>query len=130
MTRSLSIHPFVTLSLAPFNFRHCHPIENRTLKGLLLNAHDNSLKVFFFWSIISQVQEDSVTKTKNCEEILKNGRRHLRTVFTYPVEFKVLSQKAESMSFVGYLKDISLDGAGLEIEDQYGRFNTSEAENG
>jgi len=76
------------------------------------------------------MQEDSVTETENCEEALKNGRRHLRTVFTYPVEFKVLSQKAESMSFVGYLKDISLDGAGLEIEDRYGRFNAYEAENG
>lgn len=76
------------------------------------------------------MQEDRVAGTENCEEAVRNGRRHLRTVFTYPVEFKLFSHNGEGTSFVGYLKDISLDGAGLEIEDQYGRFNTIQVENG
>jgi len=70
-----------------------------------------------------------------------NRRKHLRSVFTYPVEFKLFSQKTEGISFdgvkayrghsgMGYLKDISLGGAGLEIVDEYGRFNVNEAEHG
>jgi hypothetical protein len=75
------------------------------------------------------VQEDNVTGIENCEEAVINRRRHLRSVFTYPVEFKLLSQKVEGGSFVGYLKDISLSGAALLIEDRYGRFGVNEAKN-
>jgi hypothetical protein len=76
------------------------------------------------------MQEDNMTDAGDLEESPVNRRRHLRSVFTYPVEFELLSQKQEGMAFAGYLKDISLGGAGLEIEDPYGRFNASRAENG
>jgi hypothetical protein len=78
------------------------------------------------------MQEDKLIDAENLEgqENPINRRRHLRSVFTYPVEFELLSQKGESASFVGYLKDISLGGAGLQIDDPYGRFNISKAENG
>jgi hypothetical protein len=76
------------------------------------------------------VEEYNVTDTENCEEGFINQRRQLCSVFKYPVEFKLLSQKPYGVSFIGYLKDISLGGASLQIEDRYGRFNTNEAENG
>jgi hypothetical protein len=84
------------------------------------------------------VQEASTGKRGH---LYLNRRKHLRSVFTYPVEFKLFSQKAEGISFdglkaynghsgIGYLKDISLGGAGLEIEDEYGRFNVDQADRG
>jgi hypothetical protein len=75
------------------------------------------------------MQEDNLTDVENRDETFVEQRRHLRSVFTYPVEFKLFSQKGEGLSFGGYLKDISLGGAALEIEDRYGRFNISDAEN-
>jgi len=63
------------------------------------------------------------------QEDTGNRRQHPRSVFTYPVDFKVLSPKSDDISFTGYLKDISLGGAGLQFEDRYGRFNLSKAEN-
>jgi hypothetical protein len=76
------------------------------------------------------MREDNVSNAESCEESFLNRRRHLRSVFTYPVEIKFISRKLESVSFVGYLKDISLGGAGLEIEDPYGRLNINEAKSG
>ena len=95
------------------------------------------------------MEDDKTTDTETSEQesagrrtnLRLNRRRHLRSVFTYPVEFKLFSQKTEGISFdgmkaykghsgIGYLKDISLGGAGLEIEDEYGRFNVTEAERG
>jgi hypothetical protein len=69
------------------------------------------------------MRQDHVGDAGNRDEAVGARRRHLRSTFTYPVEFKLFSQKAEGMPFVGFLKDISLGGAGLEIEDQYGRFD-------
>jgi hypothetical protein len=74
--------------------------------------------------------QDNMAGPENSEEVLIDRRRHLRSVFTYPVEFRLLSQKAEGASFVEHLKNISLAGAALQIEDPYGRFNMNEAENG
>lgn len=76
------------------------------------------------------VQEHDASDAHNCAEAFIDRRRHPRSVFTYPVEFKLFSENAEAISFVGYLEDISLGGAGLQIEDQYGRFNINEAKNG
>ena len=75
------------------------------------------------------MQEDILTETINAEETLTDKRRHPRTVFTYPVEFRLFSQKNENIFFSGYLKDISIGGACLEFEDRYGRFSCSDAEN-
>jgi hypothetical protein len=88
------------------------------------------LKVFRIRPINKDMEEDNQTHAENREEGLTDQRRHLRTVFTYPVEFRLVSPKAESLTFTGNLKDISLGGAALEVEDRYGRFNMSEAENG
>ncbi len=68
-------------------------------------------------------------KLGEVDEPLINRRRHPRSVFTYPVEFKLFSpQKAEGVSYNGYLKDISLGGAALQFEDRYGRFNLADAD--
>lgn len=80
-----------------------------------------------------------MTAIEDFEEASANRRRHPRSSFTYPVEFNLFSQKAEGLSFdgmnlykghsgIGYLKDISLEGAGLQIEDEYGRFSVNEME--
>jgi hypothetical protein len=79
------------------------------------------------------MQRDSLTDAENLDSIEEdpiNRRRHPRSVFTYPVEFELFSQNGEKALFVGYLKDISLGGAGLQIDDPYGRFNVRKAENG
>jgi hypothetical protein len=88
------------------------------------------LKVFRFRPINKDVEEDNPTYAENREEGPTDQRRHLRTVFAYPVEFKLVSPKTEGLTFAGNLKDISLGGAALEIEDRYGRFNMNEAQNG
>lgn len=76
------------------------------------------------------MQRDSLTDAENLDSIEEdpiNRRRHPRSVFTYPVEFELFSQNGEKALFVGYLKDISLGGAGLQIDDPYGRFNVRKA---
>jgi hypothetical protein len=47
-------------------------------------------------------------------------RRHERTGFTYPLELKIFSSKLTNISFIGYIEDISLSGAGINFEDRYG----------
>ena len=70
-----------------------------------------------------------IDNTVEPEDPLINRRRHPRSAFTYPVEFKLFSpQKADGVSYSGYLKDISLGGAGLQFEDPYGRFNLTETD--
>ena len=76
------------------------------------------------------MQDDNLTDVENVEEGTLNRRRHPRSVFTYPVEFELFLQKGESASYIGYLRDISLGGAGLQINDPYGRFSIEKAENG
>jgi hypothetical protein len=62
----------------------------------------------------------------------QNRRRHPRSVFIYPVAFELFSLKKEPAFYNGngYLRDISLSGAGLQFEDKYGRFVISEQEDG
>lgn len=76
------------------------------------------------------MQDDNLTDVEIVEEDTLNRRRHPRSVFAYPVEFELFLKKGESASYTGYLKDISLGGAGLQINDPYGRFNLEKAENG
>jgi hypothetical protein len=76
------------------------------------------------------MREDNLTDNENHEESAADRRRHPRSVFTYPVEFEIFLQRSENPTYHGYLKDISLGGAGLQIEDPYGRFNTEKAANG
>lgn len=76
------------------------------------------------------MREDHASGSEHCEQSVANRRRHLRSVFTYPVEFKIIFRTFKSLSFDGYLKDISLSGAGLEIADPYGRLDIDEAKSG
>lgn len=76
------------------------------------------------------MQLDLIDSSPNTDGSPANRRRHFRSVFTFPVELELLSQKPEGITFTGYLKDISMGGAGLEMEDSYGRFNVAKAENG
>ena len=61
-----------------------------------------------------------------------NRRTQPRTVFIYPIGFELYFLKKELAFYNGdgYLKDISLTGAGLQFEDKYGRFVVREKENG
>ena len=80
------------------------------------------------------MQEHRASDTENPAGDSVNRRRHPRSTFTYPVEFKLFLQKAEGVSFVGhfvgYLMDISLGGAGLQVEDPYGRIDINGIVNG
>jgi hypothetical protein len=83
--------------------------------------------------------EDRMIDVEKYGDALTDQRRYLRSVFTYPVEFKLFSQKVKDNRmlqnllvfvppFNGYLKDISLGGAAIQAEDRDGRFNVQEAE--
>lgn len=76
------------------------------------------------------MHDDNFIDVESVEEGVAERRRHPRSVFTYPVEFELFLQKGESASYTGYLKDISLGGAALQIDDPYGRFSIEKAENG
>jgi len=76
------------------------------------------------------MQDENFIDVENVGESVVERRRHPRSEFTYPVEFELFLQKGESTSYTGYLKDISLGGAGLQIDDPYGRFNIDKMENG
>lgn len=73
--------------------------------------------------------EDGVSSSliDGIEEDVRDRRKHPRSEFTYPTEFKVFSQNLENMSFNGYLKDVSMSGACLEFDDKYGRLNLKNA---
>ena len=56
-----------------------------------------------------------------------NRRAHLRSAFTYPVEFKIFTQNPVVLK--GILRDISLGGSCLEYEDPYRRIILDDAVN-
>jgi hypothetical protein len=58
-----------------------------------------------------------------------DGREHPRIEFAYPVKFSVFCPELESITFNGYIKNMSMSGAGLECEDRYGRFKIEEIKN-
>lgn len=51
-------------------------------------------------------------------------RRHDRFEFTYPLAFKLFSQDFGDRWIEGNLKDISMGGACIRIEDPYGRLSS------
>lgn len=53
-------------------------------------------------------------------------RRHNRTEFTYPLAFKLFSQDFGDHWIEGNLKDISMGGACIRIEDPYGRLRSKQ----
>ena len=65
----------------------------------------------------------------NLNEGFINKRKHLRSTFTYPVELKLFSQKADGIFFSGYLDNISQGGAGFNIDDKYGRIDINGIKN-
>jgi hypothetical protein len=79
----------------------------------------------------TDVQEDNIADKENGKESPNNRRRHLRSVFAYPVEFRIFSQKATGgTAFSGNITDISIGGARLQIDDPHGRFHAQSAEKG
>jgi c-di-GMP-binding flagellar brake protein YcgR len=60
-----------------------------------------------------------------CQDQFVNKRRHLRSTFTYPVEFKIFTQNP--LSLKGVLRDISQGGSCLEFDDPYKRLIFQEA---
>jgi hypothetical protein len=56
----------------------------------------------------------------------KGRRKHTRLEFTYPVKFELFSPDRLPRSFIGYIKDMSIDGACIQFEDECGRFNLLE----
>jgi hypothetical protein len=77
------------------------------------------------------VQEDNLTESKEPQEKIVDRRRYLRSVFTYPVEFRMFSQKGTGgTAFAGYLRNISCGGAHLQIDDPHRRFNPQSADGG
>ena len=50
-----------------------------------------------------------------------NRRKHERIGFTYPLQLKIFSSQLNNMTYKGYIEDISLSGAGISVEDRYGR---------
>jgi len=53
-------------------------------------------------------------------------RRHKRSEFAFPIEFKILSHHNERYSFSGSLENVSESGAGIVFEDRYGRANVDD----
>lgn len=56
-------------------------------------------------------------------------RRHERSSFAYPVDFKILSHQMESVYYNGYIENVSVSGAGILFEDKYGKVNLNELKN-
>jgi hypothetical protein len=67
------------------------------------------------------MQEELSINVSHAQVSTANRRSNPRSTFTYPVEFVLFAINADSTSFHGYLKDISLSGACLQFEDRYGR---------
>ena len=53
-------------------------------------------------------------------------RRHDRYDFSYPLAFKLFSQDFGDLWIEGNLKDISMGGACIRIEDPYGRLSSKQ----
>ena len=54
------------------------------------------------------------------------GRKHERSEFAYPIEFKILSRENEDRMINGYIENVSERGSGLIFEDKYGRTSVEE----
>lgn len=72
------------------------------------------------------VDSDVLQEDEPCPEDHHEDQRHLRSVFTYPVELAVFTSRPEPVTFGGYLRDISTGGACVEFEDQHGRCDIQE----
>jgi hypothetical protein len=82
--------------------------------------------------MINALRENNSGEIHEPMDLPTNRRRHPRAIFIYPVTFELFSITKEPSFYngYGYLKDISLGGAGLQFEDKYGRFMINEQENG
>ena len=69
--------------------------------------------------------EKTTPNASVCIDPADNRRRHLRTTFTVPLEFKIFTRNPVMLK--GYLKDISLGGSCLEFDDPYKRIIVGEA---
>lgn len=78
----------------------------------------------------SQYEDEPIaSEADDIEDDVRDRRKYPRSEFTYPAEFKVFYQNLEHISFNGYLKDVSISGACLQLDDKYGRFNVKDTTN-
>ncbi len=78
----------------------------------------------------SHYEDGMITsEADDVEDDVKDRRKYPRSEFAYPAEFKVFYQNLEHLSFNGYLKDVSISGACLQLDDKYGRFNIKNTNN-
>lgn len=60
----------------------------------------------------------------NCTEApAADRRKHRRSDLYHPIRFKLFSRDHVAPTFDGYLKDISLGGARIGLDDPYGQVN-------
>lgn len=56
-------------------------------------------------------------------------RRHERSEFAYPVEFKITLPSGVETAFAGNIVDLSLGGAQMQCDDRYGRIELRDLKN-
>jgi len=74
---------------------------------------------------MNETLQTTLPEENACISSEMDKRLHLRSTFTYPVEFKIFTQSPVSLK--GYLRDISLGGSCLEFDDPYRRVILKEA---
>jgi hypothetical protein len=74
----------------------------------------------------SQCKKEENTSFSSPGEVVER-RKHPRTTFSYPVEFKFISAGNEQAYFSGFIQDISLCGVRMQFEDRYGRLDLEKA---
>ncbi|MEW6188141.1 MAG: PilZ domain-containing protein [Thermodesulfobacteriota bacterium] len=68
---------------------------------------------------MNEIAQNPAPDSVSAAGLFSNRRRHLRSVFTYPVEFKIFTQNPIMLQ--GILRDISMGGSCLEFEDPFRR---------
>jgi hypothetical protein len=57
---------------------------------------------------------------------LSEKRGHTRLLLSYPLELTLFSPNLLEKSFIGYIKNLSTEGACIQLEDKYNRFDIIE----
>jgi len=76
---------------------------------------------------MNEMSQNKISEILDAVDPYANRREHLRSIFTYPVEFKVFTQNPVVLK--GILRDISMGGSCLEFEDPYKRVILKDAAN-
>ena len=76
---------------------------------------------------MNEMNENTIPDDFRVADPYANRRQHLRSVFTYPIEFKIFTDNPVVLK--GILRDISLGGSCIEFEDPYKRIILDDAVN-